>query len=129
MTNRRSFLTALGAGYAMANNTWAQSQRAARAAGARNTELFFTAETAYGKVQGMVNTGIKEFKGHPVRSAHRRQEPLHAAQEAGGMDRRPRVPGVRADFAANRCSSLASDYAPVDRVGPAHRPAAWARMS
>jgi hypothetical protein len=34
MTNRRSFLTALGAGYALANNTWAQAQRAA---GARNS--------------------------------------------------------------------------------------------
>ena len=39
MTSRRSFLTALGAGYALANNTWAQAQRATRPAG-----LFFTAE-------------------------------------------------------------------------------------
>jgi len=27
--------------------------------------LFFTTDTAYGKVQGIVNTGIKEFKGIP----------------------------------------------------------------
>ncbi len=66
MTNRRSFLTALGAGYAMANKGWAQSRSATRAAGApRNSELFFTAETQYGQVQGMANAGIKEFKGIP----------------------------------------------------------------
>ena len=66
MTNRRSFLTALGAGYAMANKGWAQSRSATRAAGApRNSELFFTAETQYGQVQGMANAGIKEFKGVP----------------------------------------------------------------
>jgi para-nitrobenzyl esterase len=66
MTSRRSFLTALGAGYALANNTWAQSQRAARTANAtRNSELFFTADTQYGKIQGMANSGIKEFKGVP----------------------------------------------------------------
>ena len=60
MTNRRSFLAALGAGYAIANKSWAQSERAAR-----NGELFFTAETQYGKIQGMANAGIKEFKGVP----------------------------------------------------------------
>ncbi len=66
MTNRRSFLTALGAGYALANNSWAQSRRADRpAATPRNSELFFTAETQYGQVQGMANAGIKEFKGIP----------------------------------------------------------------
>jgi para-nitrobenzyl esterase len=66
MTNRRSFLTALGAGYAMANRSWAQSQRAERAAGApRDSELFFTTDTRYGKIQGMANAGIKEFKGIP----------------------------------------------------------------
>jgi para-nitrobenzyl esterase len=66
MTNRRSFLTALGAGYALANNTWAQSRRAERAAGPpRNSELFFTADTQYGKVLGMSNGSVKEFKGIP----------------------------------------------------------------
>jgi para-nitrobenzyl esterase len=64
MTNRRSFLAALGAGCAVANTSW--GQRAVRSAGAaRNSELFFTADTQYGKVQGMSNTGIKEFKGVP----------------------------------------------------------------
>lgn len=63
MTNRRSFLAALGAGYAIANNSWAQSGRTAAAT--RNSELFFTAETQYGKIQGMANAGIKEFKGVP----------------------------------------------------------------
>jgi para-nitrobenzyl esterase len=66
MTNRRSFLAALGAGYAMANKSWAQTRQAARAAGTSgNSELFFTADTQYGQVQGMANAGIKEFKGIP----------------------------------------------------------------
>jgi para-nitrobenzyl esterase len=65
LTTRRSFLTALGAGYAMANRTWAQSQRGARETATRNSQLFFTTDTAYGKVPGIVNTGIKEFKGIP----------------------------------------------------------------
>ena len=66
MTNRRSFLTALGAGYAIANNSWAQTRQTASASGAsRNSELFFTADTQYGKIQGMANAGIKEFKGIP----------------------------------------------------------------
>ncbi|MBZ5612148.1 MAG: carboxylesterase family protein [Acidobacteriia bacterium] len=66
MTNRRSFLAALGAGYAIANNSWAQSRQTARAAGgSRSSELFFTADTQYGQVQGMANAGIKEFKGIP----------------------------------------------------------------
>ena len=66
MTNRRSFLTALGAGYAMANHSWAQSRPTAREAGvSRNSQLFFTADTQYGQIQGMANAGIKEFKGIP----------------------------------------------------------------
>ncbi len=66
MTNRRSFLTALGAGYALANKSWAQSRQAERATGTtRSSELFFTADTQYGQVQGMANAGIKEFKGIP----------------------------------------------------------------
>ena len=48
MMHRRSFLTALGAGCA-----FAQSQ------------LFWTVETTSGKVQGIANTGIEEFKGIP----------------------------------------------------------------
>jgi len=50
----------------MANRGWAQSRDTARAAGAsRSSELFFTAETQYGKIQGISNAGIKEFKGIP----------------------------------------------------------------
>src|SRR5579872_7564049 len=62
MSTRRSFLTALGAGYAFASKGWAQS-RAASAP--RSSELFFTADTQYGKIQGISNAGIKEFKGIP----------------------------------------------------------------
>jgi Carboxylesterase family len=47
MMHRRSFLATLGAGYALAEL------------------LFWTVETASGKVQGISNTGIKEFKGIP----------------------------------------------------------------
>src|SRR5579863_694041 len=54
MTHRRSFLAALGAG--LASKTFAQAQR---------EQLFWTVETASGKVQGINNTGIKEFKGIP----------------------------------------------------------------
>jgi para-nitrobenzyl esterase len=47
MMHRRSFLATLGAGYALAE------------------QLFWTVETTSGKVQGISNTGIKEFKGIP----------------------------------------------------------------
>ena len=48
MMHRRSFLAALGAGSVFAQ-----------------TQLFWTVETTSGKVQGIANTGIKEFKGIP----------------------------------------------------------------
>jgi len=56
MTHRRSFLAALGAGCAVAGRSFAQAQR---------EQLFWTVETTSGKVQGIGNTGIKEFKGVP----------------------------------------------------------------
>ena len=56
MTNRRSFLAALGAGCAVAGKSFAQDH---------SPELFWTVETASGKVQGIANSGIKEFKGIP----------------------------------------------------------------
>jgi para-nitrobenzyl esterase len=110
MTSRRSFLTALGAGYAIANNNWAQSQQTPRVAGtSRSRELFFTADTQYGSVQGMANTGIKEFKGIPY------------GAPTGGKNRYlpPKKPsswaGVRECFAYGQISpqtisSAASDY-------------------
>lgn len=61
MTNRRSFLAALGAGCALANKSFGQRPAAAPGAG----QLFWTVETTSGKVQGIANTGIKEFKGIP----------------------------------------------------------------
>ena len=57
MTDRRSFLTALGTGGALLRTSWAQPQI--------GNQLFWTVETASGKVQGIANTGIKEFKGTP----------------------------------------------------------------
>ncbi len=99
MTNRRSFLAALGAGYAVANNSWAQSPQISRAAGSsRNSELFFTADTQYGKIQGMANAGIKEFKGVPYGAS------------TGGKNRYmpPKKPtawtGVRESFAYGQIS-------------------------
>ncbi len=58
-TNRRSFLTALGLGYAA--GCLGQAQSPAGSTG----PLFPVADTRYGKVQGMSNAGIKEFKGIP----------------------------------------------------------------
>jgi para-nitrobenzyl esterase len=99
MTSRRSFLAMLGAGYAVAGKSWAQS----------TSELFFTADTQYGKVQGMANAGIKEFKGIPY------------GAPAGGKNRylppqKPAAwPGVRECLAYGQISpqtisSPASDY-------------------
>jgi para-nitrobenzyl esterase len=48
MMHRRSFLTVLGAGRAFSQN-----------------QLFWTVDTTSGKVQGIANSGIKEFKGIP----------------------------------------------------------------
>jgi para-nitrobenzyl esterase len=101
MTNRRSFLTALGAGYALANNLRGQESR--------SKDLFVTAETAYGKVQGMSNGVVKEFKGIPY------------GAPTGGKNRYlpPQKPaawtGVREGFAYGQISpqtisSPASDY-------------------
>ena len=50
MPTRRSFLAAIGAGCAVA---------------AKSEPLFWTVETTSGKVQGIANTGIKQFKGIP----------------------------------------------------------------
>src|SRR5690348_1315869 len=108
MTNRRSFLAALGAGYAIANNTWAQSQRATSTT--RNSELFFTADTQYGKIQGMANTGVKEFKGVPYGASTAGRNRYMPPQKPAPWT------GVRECFAYGQISpqtisSPASDYA------------------
>src|ERR1051325_3675461 len=58
MTSRRSFLATLGAACA---RTAAAAPQSASAA----SQLFWTVETTSGRVQGISNTGIKEFKGIP----------------------------------------------------------------
>ena len=73
MTNRRSFLkkssialAALGAVKSVAQSQNAASRPAAGLAGSTgNSQLFWTAETTSGKVQGIADAGIKEFKGIP----------------------------------------------------------------
>src|SRR5689334_19841385 len=58
MTSRRSFLATLGAACA---RTAAAAPQSASAA----SQLFWTVETTSGRVQGISNTGVKEFKGIP----------------------------------------------------------------
>ncbi len=100
MTSRRSFLSALGAGCALANKSLSQS----------SNQLFWTVDTTSGKVQGLANGPIKEFKGIPY------------GAPTGGKNRYmpPKKPapwtGVRECFAYGQISpqtpaSLASDYA------------------
>ena len=107
MTSRRSFLTALSAGYAMANNSWAQSQRGA--ASSRDRELFFTADTQYGKIQGMANGGVKEFKGVPYGASTAGKNRYMPPQKHAGWT------GVReclayGEISPQTISSPASDY-------------------
>jgi len=98
-------------GCAIAGRGRAQSQAASRPSdNPRSSELFFTAETRYGKVQGIANAGIKEFKGVPYGAS------------TGGKNRYmpPQKPaawtGVRECYAygpisPQTISSPASDYA------------------
>src|SRR5262249_25648176 len=112
MTNRRSFLAAMGA--AACASAAAQTQTAARrsalSGGSAASQLFWTVETTSGRVQGIANTGIKEFKGIPY------------GAPTGGKNRYmpPRKPaswtGVRECFAhgsicPQTLPSLAGDYA------------------
>ena len=107
--SRRGFLTiaAVTAGSALVSKARAQNPPT-RAAGADN-QLFWEVNTTYGKVQGMANTGIKEFKGIPYGAA------------TGGKNRftPPKKPaswsGVRECFAYGQISpqtlaNLGSDY-------------------
>jgi para-nitrobenzyl esterase len=73
-TSRRGFLTgsslavvAAAAGSSLASKAAAQApQRTPAALGASSApQLFWEVETTHGKVQGIANTGIKEFKGIP----------------------------------------------------------------
>src|SRR5262249_18357728 len=71
-SSRRGFLkgvslavAAVGVGPRLATEALAQTPTApARPAGGEN-KTFYAAETNCGKVQGIVNAGIKEFKGIP----------------------------------------------------------------
>ena len=75
-SNRRAFLknsslavAAVAAESAAASNVLAQSAQTPRPTpplgGSSDSKLFWEVETARGKVQGIANTGIKEFKGIP----------------------------------------------------------------
>ena len=117
MTNRRSFLAALGAGYALAHKTMAQSQPAVSTAGTPPTsELFFTADTQHGKIQGMANAGIKEFKGVPYGASTSGKNRYMPPQKPAAWR------GVRDCFAYGQISpqtisSPVSDYAELIQWG------------
>ena len=75
-SSRRGFLktsslavAAVAAGNTAVSNAVAQSAEAQRPTstpgGSSASKLFSEVETTSGKVQGIVNTGIKEFKGIP----------------------------------------------------------------
>src|SRR5260370_29699785 len=75
-SKRRAFLkgsslalAAAAAGSAIASKAAAQSQAPPRPpaalGGSSDRQLFWEVETTHGKVQGIANTGIKEFKGIP----------------------------------------------------------------
>jgi len=88
------FSQRFGAGYAIASRSRTQSQVAARSAIApRASELFFTAETQNGKVKGMANAGIKEFKGVAYlptpRPPNKKSCPLEASSNVCTEERQP----------------------------------------
>lgn len=116
--NRRSFLkgsslalAAVAAGSAIASKAKAQAQapRTSVLGGSSDHQLFWEVETTHGKVQGIANTGIKEFKGIPY------------GAPTGGSNRfmPPKKPapwtGIRECFAHGQIcpqtlSDLRSDY-------------------
>ncbi len=126
IVSRRHLLASAGfAAAAVGAATLAQAQPAAPAAGlsggASASDVFVTAETTHGKVQGITNAGVREFKGIPY------------GAPTGGRGRwlpagRPTSwTGVREAFAYGQISpqtpaDLDSDYAQMimwDRhVGP-----------
>lgn len=65
-SNRRAFLQGSSLALAaMGAARDAEAQSAAGLGGSKDSQIFPVAETASGKVQGISNTGIKEFKGIP----------------------------------------------------------------
>lgn len=96
-------MTALGAGYALANKLSAQEPAPA------TRQLFHTADTQYGKVQGMANGSVKEFKGIPYGASTAGKNRYMPPQKPASWS------GVRECFAYGQISpqtiaSAASDY-------------------
>ncbi len=127
-TNRRAFLKgsslalAAAAGSAIASKAAAQApaRPAAGLGAASDRQLFWEVETTSGKVQGIANTGIREFKGIPY------------GAPTGGKNRcmPPRKPaswsGVRECFGHGQISPqtllrFARRLRHDDPVGPAAR--------
>src|SRR5579859_7329832 len=124
--SRRHVLAGAGLVAAAGAVTGVQAQSAAAptaglGGGATASDVFVIAETTHGKVQGITNAGVREFKGVPYGAA--------TGGRARWLPARPPAPwaGVREAFAYGQISpqtpaDLNSDYAQMimwDRhVGP-----------
>ncbi len=117
--NRRGFLkqsscviaaSALGSAVAAAQESATQSRPAAGLAGNSEGQLFWVVETTSGKVQGIANTGIKEFKGIPYGASTSGKNRFMPPKKVASWS------GVRECFALGPISpqtlaDLRSDYA------------------
>jgi len=110
MTSRRLFLGTMGAACAAAAQTQTTADRTVPAGGASGSKLFSTVETTSGRVQGIVNSGIREFKGIPYGAPTGGKNRFMPPRKAASWT------GVRECFAHGPIcpqtpAALASDYA------------------
>ena len=118
--SRRNVIKTGLAGFVAAGASGLRIAEAQTPSRASNGPLFFDVETTSGVVRGMANTGIKIFRGIPYGADTGGQEPLHAAAQAGGVDRRAQLHRLRADLAADAVG-LPIRLLADDPVGPPRR--------